>query len=597
MHRPSSLVLLLVLAAFSAPVAAAAPSCPVARRACSAAAAQHAQACRIDCGWLGDRAERTACRAACAADRAVARAACRAVDAPCAALCGAADEQACAASAQRCRTDATALERVCRTTCRARPGENGLRCRRECGQARAGAEAACGFVGATAVAGPATLPDLPSGHPADLALLTAAERALIEASDARARAIRMRPLRVVVGRPGATVTVTQTRHGFPFGIAVDLRRFASADDLAFFESITMPHASVAVLENTAKWRNVEPADGVYDYAAMDADVAWARARRFLVKGHPLLWGNGPPLGSSGVPQWLVDRFPQASLTPSERETLRGYLRRHVETTVGRQRGRIGIWDATNETLNVTTPWFIDRLGHGITDDVFRWAHAADPGATLVFNEWIVEVFTGLPTPTAAEVRDRVRALLAAGVPVHAIGQQSHYAPTLAYVGVPVDLSGRTRIDDYAMALDTLAETGLPIHMTETNFVQPDDPEARAAQAEGIMRLWWGHPSVEQIVIWGIWNKVAGRDEFDVGLWDDDRRITRHGEAMLSLMNDRWRTRATLVADALGAVELDATLGEYVVEWDAASGPAHAGFTLERGPGRAVVAVGGSPRTP
>jgi hypothetical protein len=32
-----------------------------------------------------------------------------------------------------------------------------------------------------------------------------------------------------------------------------------------------------------------------------------------------------------------------------------------------------------------------------------------------------------------------------------------------------------------------------------------------------MRIWWGHPSVEQIVWWGLWNTVAGRDEFDVGI--------------------------------------------------------------------------------
>jgi hypothetical protein len=61
--------------------------------------------------------------------------------------------------------------------------------------------------------------------------------------------------------------------------------------------------------------------------------------------------------------------------------------------------------------------------------------------------------------------------------------------------------------------------------------------------------------------------------------------------MLSLLNDRWRTRATLIADGQGALELDATLGDYVVEWTTEGGPAHAEFTVERGPGRQVVVVG------
>jgi endo-1,4-beta-xylanase len=224
------------------------------------------------------------------------------------------------------------------------------------------------------------------------------------------------------------------------------------------------------------------------------------------------------------------------------------------------------------------------------NDLFRWAHEADPAARLVFNEWIVEVFTGPPAPTAADVRNRVLELLAAGVPIDALGQQAHFTPAAAFAGFPVDLSQRTRIDDYAQALDTLAETGLPIHITETNFIAPDEPEHRAAQAEGLMRLWWGHPAVEQIVFWGPWNKIAGRDEFDVGLWDDDRNLSRHGEAVLSLLNDRWRTDRIVTADSRGLAELPAHLGAYVAEWSADGLPVHARFRVAPGAGPASIAL-------
>jgi hypothetical protein len=65
------------------------------------------------------------------------------------------------------------------------------------------------------------------------------------------------------------------------------------------------------------------------------------------------------------------------------------------------------------------------------------------------------------------------------------------------------------------------------------------------------------------VFWGPWNAVAGRDEFDVGFWDDARQLTRHGEAVLSLLNDRWRTQVEALADASGVVEFTATHGEHV----------------------------------
>jgi endo-1,4-beta-xylanase len=273
-----------------------------------------------------------------------------------------------------------------------------------------------------------------------------------------------------------------------------------------------------------------------------------------------------------------------------RETRRGLLRRRVETTVARYRGRIDVWDVTNETLNLFTQWFIARLGPEIVNDIFQWTRDLDPGATLVFNEWITEVFTGLPGPSAADVRDRVLALRAAGVPIDALGQQAHFVPGIVYAGGTADLSQRTRIDDYAIALDTLAQTGLPLHMTETNVIAPDEPEARAAQTEALMRLWWGHPAVEQIVFWALWNKVAARSYLESGLWDDAGGLTRQGEAVVSLLNDRWRTRAVLTADAHGAVELRATLGDYVASWVEDGSPVHVGFRVERGPGTAVIAA-------
>jgi endo-1,4-beta-xylanase len=226
----------------------------------------------------------------------------------------------------------------------------------------------------------------------------------------------------------------------------------------------------------------------------------------------------------------------------------------------------------------------------VVNDLFHWAHEADPNATLVFNEWIVEVFTGPAVPTAAAVRDRVLDLLAAGVPVHALGQQAHFTPAAAFAGLPVDFTRRTRIDDYAQVLDTLAETGLPIHLTETNFIAPAQPEARAAQAEALMRLWWGHPAVEQIVFWGLWNAVAGRDEFDVGLWDDAGALSRHGEAVVSLLNDRWRTDTTALTDADGAAELRATHGDYVAQWTHDGQTHHTTFRVGPGEGTAVVAI-------
>lgn len=399
--------------------------------------------------------------------------------------------------------------------CRGESRDKGARRLDECRQSDdADARSSCrgessvGFEGCAVTLVPARrglapVPQLPTGVPADMSLLDAAERAAIETADQRAAAVRNRELVLrVAGRRRVPVRIVQTHHEFGFGFPIDKRNF------------------------------------------------------------------------DGDPEGL----------------------------------------ATNETLQPLGKWFeLAFAGEDTVSQMYYWAREAKPDATLVFNEWIDEVFTGLDVtkyglppdlgtaPTAADVRDRVIELLDQGVPIDVLGQQAHFAPAAAFApeklrellwpGLEFDLDSRTQIDDYAVALDTLAEAGLPIHITETNFIAPQDPELRAAHAEGLMRVWWGHPSVQRIVFCGPWNAVAGRREFDVGLWDDAGELSRHGEAVLSLINDRWRTDVTVKPHWRRSVRLEAVRGDYAAQWSVKGEPVYATFSVSRGHGaRRVVLV-------
>ncbi len=513
---------------------------------------------------------------------------CRSVGNACDVTCGITrpDQRTCARDIRTCRSAVRADYRVCRVDCsNVSQSAERNRCVRGCRLGRAEGERSCGFQGAEALPGTGDLPDFVTGEPADLSLLTEAERATIAAADARAATLRSRTLRIAAS-PGTEIRLSQVRHGFDFGLALDTAKFVGREsDLDFFlGTAAQNHLTIAVTESSAKWNRVEPAPGVRDFSLFDRDVAAALDYGYRVKGHPLSWGIVPPFSQSGAPPWAFERYADVPLAPALQVELRDVLRAHVEAMVARHRDDVRWWDVTNETLQPLAQWAVVRLGPAIVEDLFRWAHAADPDAILVFNEWIIEVFTGLPAPSAAEVRDRVLALRAAGTPVHAVGQQSHFAPALAFAGLPADLDTRTPIDQYAVALDTLAETGLPIHLTETNFVAPREPELRAAHAEGLLRLWWGHPSVEQVIFWGLWNEVAGRDEFDVGLWRENRELSRHGAAVFSLLNERWRTEVVGLTDADGFLSTEAVHGEYVASWDEDGRPLHARFSVRPGNG-------------
>jgi hypothetical protein len=298
---------------------------------------------------------------------------------------------------------------ACWDACEERAGRARGRCRAACARAIAACQqeegrdavSSCSVRVVWSETGPAEIPELSVGRPADLTLLRPTERAVVAEADARAPALRTRPLVVHVGSQGTELRVVQTRHGFRFGFPIDLKRFADPESLDFYEQITRDHFGVAVLENNAKWAKIEPEPGIREHADADADLAWAEALGFEAKGHTLLWGIVPPFSSSGVPAWAIERYGAAptGLDPAEKEELRGIVRSHVLDLVSRYRGRLSTWDVTNEMLQPVAQWFIQALGPSIVNDAFHWAHEADPDATLVYNEWIVEVFTGFQHPS------------------------------------------------------------------------------------------------------------------------------------------------------------------------------------------------------
>ncbi len=553
----------------------------LARAACESAAESRQAACDRQCSRFADPQREQDCDADCATRLDGELGLCRAPLANIDLGCG---EDDCRQAIEECRQQAEAQHHSCSTTC-----ESGhIRCFSDCDRAHAASEEACGFQPVRIEPGVIVLePGVGMVRSADLeSHLDADELAVVEAADRRAAEHRARTIRLWTGAADTEVRVEQVEHAFRFGFPVDFRELQDdPDDLAFYGDITGKSATLMVAETSLKWRNTQPQPGELRFDLADDEIAWAESNGFDVKAHVLLWGNAPPAASgSGTPEWLRDRYPDPVLGPADAASLRQLIRERVDTVVPRYAGRIDVWEVTNEMLNPLTSWFATRLGPGIVNDIFTWTRAADPGAELVYNEWISEIFTGLPGPDSVDVRDRVLELLDAGVPIDAVGQQGHFAPGLVNVGVDVDLSQRTRVDDYAEALDTLAETGLPIHITEVTFAAPDEPEARAAQAEAIMRVWWGHPLVEEIILWNFWNPLGPRSHLDLGVYGDDRAPSRHGEAILSLINERWRTSARQTTDAEGVVELSATLGDYEASWQSADGPVVVRFHVGRGPG-------------
>jgi endo-1,4-beta-xylanase len=113
------------------------------------------------------------------------------------------------------------------------------------------------------------------------------------------------------------------------------------------------------------------------------------------------------------------------------DPLRAAMTRHIQNVVGHWKGRIAQWDVVNEAiadgpsgaLRPDSPFAV--LGPTFIDEAFRLAHAADPAAELIYNDYEIE---GGDTPKGEAAYQLCKRLKAAGVPIHGVGFQMHVDP-------------------------------------------------------------------------------------------------------------------------------------------------------------------------
>jgi len=269
-------------------------------------------------------------------------------------------------------------------------------------------------------------------------------------------------------------------HGLLIGTcAFDLTRDGLEPE---YTAVLAREFNIVTPENEMKFGSLCPrARGDYDFAAADALVDFAEQHGMRVHGHTLAWGKQNP-------DWLT----QGEWT---RDELIEILREHIQTLVGRYRGRIHTWDVVNEHLEDTgwmeSPWQ-KGIGPEYLDMAFRWAREADPDALLIYNDFGIE--------HGREKFDRalelVRGLKERGVPIDGVGFQAHLSTS-------GDLDPRL----LAEAFRKLAELGLQAQITEMDVRIDGEatPEHLARQAELYRRaleVVLAEPNANVLIMWG-----------------------------------------------------------------------------------------------
>jgi len=210
--------------------------------------------------------------------------------------------------------------------------------------------------------------------------------------------------------------------GLTFGAAVQAGLLASdASYAAAYER----EAGLLVPEFEGKWATLQPREGEFDFAQLDAIVQWGLARGRATRGHALVWHES-------FPQWAVAAVAEGA--PRARAVMAAHIARVLSTT----RLRIRDWDVVNEAVadppGSDTPQpegelrntpLLRALGPSYIETAFRMAREQDATLRLVLNDYGLEE----DTPWAEEKRRRllvlVRGLVQRKVPLDAVGIQAH----------------------------------------------------------------------------------------------------------------------------------------------------------------------------
>lgn len=296
------------------------------------------------------------------------------------------------------------------------------------------------------------------------------------------------------------------------------RRVGAAISVSAFEAdhayrdLFLSQFSAWTPENATKWAAVQ-ASGPdrWDFSAADAIAAEAAAAGLAMKGHALIWHDS-------VPGWVGDG-PEPGI-------LKEWVEANIAAVAGHYAGTAAEWDVVNEALadsggqglyGLRESLFYRGLGEDYIAEAFHAAHAADPDARLLYNDYNL-IGNGQKTERAVEL---VASLVARGVPIDGVGLQCH-----------ITASRAPSRDTMAAALAGFADLGLAVHVSELDVQirDLDGPESERlfAQALVVHRLanaCAAQPACDLITLWGFTDRYSWIDSWygpdDPLIYDED----------------------------------------------------------------------------
>ena len=293
------------------------------------------------------------------------------------------------------------------------------------------------------------------------------------------------------------------------GVAINAAQITGSD--ARGDAIIETQFDSISPENALKWESIHPRPGVYTFSLSDKYVNFGEKHHMYIVGHTLLWYQQ-------TPAWV---FHDRHGNLVDRGTLLRRMRDHIQTVVGRYKGRVQSWDVVNEALNEDgslrqTLW-CKIIGEDYIAKAFEFAHQADPKAILTYNDYDLEN----PRKRAGALA-LIKELMQEGVPIMAVGMQGHVSltePSLAEEEDTILAFGRLGVKVAISELDVdvlpratkglTADTSLSVRpsgaLNPYSDGLPDKIQKRLAKRyQDLFRIYLEHRDiVSRVTFWGV----------------------------------------------------------------------------------------------
>lgn len=288
-----------------------------------------------------------------------------------------------------------------------------------------------------------------------------------------------------------TLRQAAQRRGIKVGAAVSSEQLVRDEAL---RAAVLRDCALLVPEWELKWATVRKSPAQNDFSGFDTIARFARENGLALRGHPLVW-------HAAMPDWAVNEIRNGNAGR--------LLDDHVRLIAGRYAGSVLSWDVVNEAVKPEdglpgglrdTPW-LHALGEAYIERAFRAAHAADPAARLVYNDYNMEY-----EPAKAQaIVALIKKLKDKGVPLHAVGLQSHLWTTRRKLNLP-------GLRDFCRAI---VREGVEIIITELDVRESDfdsNSETRdkriASVTEAYLDTVFAECVPRELVLWGLSDRYS-----------------------------------------------------------------------------------------